>query len=1018
MPLYLVGLPLEILSEITSWIYVWEELLPLILTGDSLLASKLRSGGLRTVGLSAHGTNCGLYQWLDSCLLEEATVDAGYDVVGAREIINHLPSNLRCLKVVVSLDTFFIDTYNLDLSLGSIATAPTAFTPWHVASLFPHLRSLRLVHYPSREEGEDDPFLPSFWRSFFLGLPRTLSQLQISSTHIPIVDWSALPPSLASLQCHVYGSLAVPTTLCDSLVTLKVDLVKPLPSPPLLGIRPDEAQLRAWTIQNIESFVCPPNLTYLSLRCPSTTLPRSSLPSTLTHLKWTVVSTSDKFDLFQLLVFIPSSITRLKVQAINTHTIALRSAVCSPVSLPHRFLKLKSFQLFSLDVSDLEQEAWLSTLLRAMPSLESLNIGQLDVGLLPHHLELLNPSLRHLSAKCDRSCFEVVDGKTYFQKALPALEKLDLNHAGKTWSDQIISSLPKTLTKLAIYKAPITTDDLLRMPPKLTKLSAARVSVLCNENLEKLLIPPPSQTIKPASSSTADFASSTTDDSEKPFVFELGTSYGLQLIEQGEEVTGATRRHWLSPDRHTVVLRWPTPISLPFVTRMRLTRSFVPIISATNFVPSAFPLLTSLKIDTMLSTLQLGSFEKIETLSIRNIARDSVSTCPPNLMSLKMNCAIPTSFLPLSQSLTSLRIPNGPAPEGFVLPPNLQEFGVSSPGSSAKEDSYFLGFLNAPHPKLQSLIIGDFLEADEIVKSIQLNFPSLTQVKICGETTFSNVKRLRDALAPHVKIKGGCLELHNLGELALHGGFELGSIRPCRGKWIGNFIDVAAARVLPGYDYNFKCTGSFFDTASWAQFAPFLARDLTSLFFGTQGIGDCPANFAELMPPSITSLKLGQLVAGLNLSTMANLRLVEVSVFHHTLDLEFVSSLPRSLTILSLTGSCDWTVPLVQALPPGLLQLSTPGRFRNFSIESLPPSLVYLSAWNYTLARKHLPSLPPTLRFFRGFVSRELALHLLSPTYSGTLTWVTRKHSLELAVKLLDDDPTGLYDFVAHLSRV
>lgn len=1012
MPLTLAGLPTEIVAKITSLVYQWEDVASLFFTGDTALASKLRNGGIKSVEFSSFELRQGTLNYLAFLPLEEVFINGSYEDKPIHELVRHLPSNLRSLNITAHLERLLVESDTLNLALGPTATFPTAFAPWNVAKQFPQLKSLTLRQYATNDEEAYDPFTPAFWSSFFLGLPRTLADLIIHSTTIPIIDWKSLPPGLATLEAYMYGNLEVPANLCDSLTSLKVDLDQPMPEPLCIGSLKSESQKKAWISQNVQRFVCPPNLTRLRLHC-LTSLPMATLPSTLTHLKWKVSDPSGSFDLFRLLLLVPTSLTQLKVSGHG-----IKNSLCLPIMIPKRFPKLKSLDIreHSLGYA-VDEDAWLSALLHAMPSLESLWLGSTWNGLQPHHLPLLNPSLRVLSTKCTLSCFEQVDKEIPFQKALPALEKFELVGPNIViWSDETLAGLPKTLTSLNIGASSITTDQLLLLPPKITKLQASNVSVVCNENFEKLITPFPT----PRNAPTA-LAHPTDSHPAKPIkttAIHIASKYGLEFPEVG--AAHDSRRFCLSSSGRGIQLKWSTLLPLVFATRLRVGTKWV---DSEHFTPTALPHLIYLKIDgDVPSNMQLGLFDKLETLIFHAFAA-STAGCPPNLTKLKLEVAkFPESFLPLPSSLTSLRFRDGSAPyQLFDSLPNLQEFGLIRNPIYAKDVPLFSDFLRTTHPNIRSLHIGDLVEPS-ILNSIQSNFPSLSHLQIHGETNMTNIRLLLAAL-PNVKVKGGELtEQPDLGELALRGGFEHGTIRPLYSKWIGDFMTMAFWRIMPDYEYNFTCPYSSFNTDSWAQFAPFLARDVTSLDFGSTGIINLPANFAELMPPSITHLRLGVIVWKLDLSSLTNLHKLEGSITRSrdkdALIGEFVSRLPRNLKILWLTGAHTLISPsFVADLPPSLTHLHFPGNFEAGSLALLPTSLVYLGTWEYALDSSDLHILPASLRFFYGFITRQCAQVLLDPSYSGNLSWVTTKAPLEAALRLFVDDPNGNLDFVKRLKQ-
>ena len=220
--LTLATLPIEILQNITSYFTRWNDIEALCYTGDSLLTTKLQSGGIVRLVFGTSVVSRSALKFFSTIHLESAHVIAlklcpDYQ----RMLIHGMTPYLRHLSVEMT-NCLVMDIFtspNLDLSSTSNKPLYNAFEPWIVSQHMPVLESLHITSWRLLNTEMDNKFNDSFWTAFIQGLPHSSTSLHMPYLHVQY--WNILPPLITSLQ-GVCGTFPLSTCLHESLQDLSI----------------------------------------------------------------------------------------------------------------------------------------------------------------------------------------------------------------------------------------------------------------------------------------------------------------------------------------------------------------------------------------------------------------------------------------------------------------------------------------------------------------------------------------------------------------------------------------------------------------------------------------------------------------------------------------------------------------------------------------------------------------------------------------------------------------------------
>lgn len=427
----LLNLPIEVLSQITSYLVAHDIIWKLGATGDNVLLLRLRNGGVIVWNDDGQGDSSSKSNFarrlnklatvtleLKSC----ATLDRQY-VYSLPSTIRHLVVHLNSARKLFDLTTD--PSTSRDSSLQPLGLSQTAENVWVVRETFPNLELLHLL------DGVDDDVwsIEDFSLVRLLrGLPASLQDFRMLKINSDLNIFDHLPPNLTKL----HNVRRPPSTFAGfaSLSYLELRL-----NPPVL----------------------PPHLTHLVLSTSYELLVdlRVSLPPSLTRLE-ARTSPLQVHSLYDVLECLPLSITSATLlygfESITKETLQQLEAI-QPLQ------KLKCFKLSHNKIdAELESSLW-SQLLRLVPNVEelSVHIDIVEIGVEPKHLKMLNPNLlRSLTLPMSDACFyDFEEEPSYLPRSLTKLIIQD------DWSWNFSSLLtPQSLPYLKTLQVPYLFDGL------------------------------------------------------------------------------------------------------------------------------------------------------------------------------------------------------------------------------------------------------------------------------------------------------------------------------------------------------------------------------------------------------------------------------------------------------------------------------------------------------------------------------------------------------------------------------
>lgn len=964
MSLRLPGLPTEILANIVSYFSNWEDVCRLFVCGNSLLTTKIKSGGVTKVTLDRSYVRLSALEIALSCNIDTLKMTGSWQYHSVRDLYSE---SLRHLKITNTSPSDLIIGEQLNFEVTALSASCCAFHPWIVSSTFPNLQSLRLTaDFSSWKEVIDE----SVWHSFLSGLPRSLASLSLSC--VPITDWDALPPHLTSLK-GVYGVYPICDSLMSSLLELELHLDK---WPHSMVVLDKGTDSKLFSKSNLLNLVFPQNLTSLTLRWFPTVffddsmLPK--LPTALTYLSWFVeYGYCGVTPIFvqSILALTPSSVQHLVVdgfhiQANYTECSSYLLPKIEKLELPHR--TSVPAQLFQV-------------LLQAMPNVKTLMTYNV---LEPEHLQYLNPGITSIQSSLSPEFFETPVDDVYPLTRFANLTDLEVGPG--THFDFHFEAVPSSLTKIKLISVDVTTHELALAPPNLESFTAYSVMMSSGpSSLETLFLGPSSPYIEELPIVSYD------EDSHWKFqekvLWRPTQTFFKESASQGssQDSTHASSRRL--PLELEIDPFWGEAVTLPpSLTALRLE-------SFSGFKlpnpPGLASNLVYLDLEANIpADLDLGYFEKLHTLKFYEFEPECISRCPPNLArfcagQIKFN----DSFLPLPPSLTSFIF-------GELIEISLESIAASLPNLQevgSVENAYPLQeFAQKPRPSIKTLLVDNLHTQKSFIENLPTNFPSLESLHIARATSYKSIYQLSSQYSHRLKIHGGCIDFVSADFEML---FSAANARPgslvCdEDGSIHGSLTYALRHAMPNWSWGaYSGSRISFNNETWPTFAKLLSPDTTTLSLTVDQIGPSKAIFD--LPKNVTKLELDLTPHDLQMvfpETIKSLIAVPASISK-----EFMASLPSSLTSLELrTTRQTFDEDCARALPQGLVTLKLLVAVTNEALSALPSTLVHLHLIKHVLTASNFESLSAGVRFFEGFPTRGCAVMILSEPRRRNVTWI------------------------------
>ena len=984
----LAAFPVEVLSIITSYLSGQHVLIYLPLCGNSILNTRLATGGVKILYYTLPRLPENLINLAASYRLESVVIKAFPCPIQAISLlIRRLPSNLRHLAVFHGSISTLLRTSELDISSG-IVLSSSAHAPWIVSETFPTLESFSLKGGPLA--------LDFFFRlRFILGLPPTLRFLSLDAfAHMPDF-WNLLPPHLISLEDVRGSNIPWEKSRLENIQTLKLcftasdPLTTPKSLPYQLPTANDiDSSITSANLEDLARLLCPMSdasqlvlpstLTSLHIETNSETLP-TRFPSGLQTLNWRLRNRNrnakiEPLEPYSILHRLPTSLTSLSL-------LEWHFALPHSPNPEHTNLLLPSIASLVFDFSATFNESFTESkfyheLLRPMPNLVSVEIRNMSLfitGLEPEHLSYFNNSLlRTLTTTLSQSTLSHGNARP-LREMLPDLSSLSIRSCSSLDPETFsFADMPPNLTFLDLHNLDVTTKTLHLLPSSVTDLRAVCLRVLVShENFHRLFFP----SLLPSAPSALTSTTQDANMSLEPPSLDM-TTLNLSSSMQWKSTYDALShsptstsfvshpKYYIAHDKNyennNLGLRWifeNDPLPLPAaLTRLTLNESTC--LSHVNLTPSALPHLTYLNVHgTNDSIPDIGSFTNLKTLKFSHpLPTQLLCSWPPHLEHLTCVSIHPDSP-PLPRTLTKLSI------EGWIIPNlssliTLKIFSIYRFG--AKND---LGLLPS---SITDLTIDVSSHERAALASLSTRFPHLARLTVlrCGSIAIANA--IKDSFSSHVSLlfEDPLDSMQDIHLLAPNEGIRLDHCDTLN-DWV--YLQLKRLHMmLPGEDE--KPSVIRFLPSSWSSFTSLLSPTLTELdLISTKEA--LPPDFAAHLPRSLTFLalfsikspranELSQLPMALETFIVREKCLSSAQLFE---------ALPRGLKRLEFSGP-----PLLESettLPPQLTHLSvkTPHAPSIAILKNLPSSITYLEFdGNGSLSTETFAALPAALRLYKG----------------------------------------------------
>ena len=973
--LTLATLPLEILRNITSFLTRWNDVEALCYTGNSLLTTKLQSGGVVSLVFDAPKFSRSAFRVLSTIHLDSGHVIAIEPCPDhQRMLIHRMTPFLRHLSIDMHT-TCLRDVFqssNLDLSSTSNKPLYNAFEPWIVSQHMPVLESLHITSSKSITYELSNEFNDSFWTAFIQGLPHSLTSLRMPYLHVH--DWSILPPHITSLQGFC-GTFPLSTFLPESLEDLSISSL--LMKEDLERIQADSdypanfALIDQLETANFGQFVTPANLTRLSIVCEEKTfmtLLQKELTPNLFTLKWKSPSRFREprpFDLDSLLGSIPASVISLSMRSCYLASATLRS-LPSTSKCPN--VKKLIFDFYV----DSDDQAFIALvhqkIMSSMSGVEYLGLADVSRtfdGVPPEDLVFLSRHLRTLEAALSSDCFTLSSNGSYNTLLLTQLESLTLQRVKTSPNfDFSFASIPPTVTLLRLGNLPIRSTEMLNLPSTIKLLFKMRVNAENGgQDLIHLLTPPGSQ---------------------DPRSMYLSVSVTLKPISlpclnaSSLDSTVKPRHHWFSTDRAPTDDVFPIhwyPAEFPLLpstlTCLKLHRSWANEILINSLTPAYLPHLEALEfVGNLLNGLKLVDFQRLTSLKFQHFEANHEDLFPSSLKNLE--CYHYSSKGPLPGSLTRL------IADSFALDSNelesrnnLVEVGSLSSAPKVVTTLTQYAFRSAAvHPLITTFSIHAGFSRHNVfdLSTFSTRFPSLQHLHIRSFIDYEFLADLYDCLPAHTTLHGGYFKHLSLSDLQdLWTRYCASKSLPSTSRTLQECIKCACSSGFPRWkpeevtvEHHF-----FFDETTWNGFSSLLSPSihtfkLPKFTYLEDGV--------MTFPSSIASLIIGRTADYEN-------TIFDFPISLKTLDLvtdfgNMIPTLPTHLTSLNLTfKQSSFTRLHASALPRSLTHLSiTANGVDDDAFETLPSSIVWLKmdSEETSLTLPLLTSIASYVRLYEG----------------------------------------------------
>lgn len=982
MSLQLAKFPVEILANVTSRIPDREVLLLAIMCGNSILRTKLQTGGLEALQFKLPELSESLYSMLRGFRFYSVNFESlTCNITHLKNLIRGLPSTLRHLSVNHTESIVILMTEDLDLEPLFPMTS-CRYLPWHVSSSFPQLETFQLDGH--RRDSVSD-FGTNFQVRFLLGLPPTLTALRLRSLgeKCNIDLWPFLPPHLTSLG-HILGlpSTRLPLSLQESLRAINTrafELTHP-------GWQKSLGRHSWAPVINFHLLAFPSRLTTITLQSEKLRDLESipDFPASLETLFWT----SSKYIFghpHSLLVRLPETIKRVD----------LNGFIFQKPPGPRRsftqlvFPKIDHFGfIFELPHTSTDDAITIrSYALRCVLNASSIKFHHRGTQhpLTPQELSLLDgEKMRSLKASLDSACFLSTAGSPTLAQLFPRLETLKLLPPARIAIPA--AAIPPCITLLDLALSSISVASISQLPPSLTQLSAGKVTVKTLQEILPLF-------------------------KEK----DLTSLHLFEKISFGRVEHNGTRKSLeasntmevqnSSFDSPSMTLEydaefWIRSSSLPqSLTSLQLSPSVDVNVMSGQLTPTVLPNLTKLAFASMLVPYQAHMLAKMTTLKVLHCAEISTPSsfrCPPNLEELRITCSIDflESYVSLPKTITSL------SSDGHILPiatfsslTNLRTLGMRT----TKEQPEPLNLLSLP-TTLTDIDIPLSDNHQSAFKTIATRFSGIKRVRIphvALETDMLN--HFHDIMPPGAVIEGRDWNPFTKVEAILRrSDAPHGSVTILPGISLGAWMRPYIQKAYPRLDYGDTFPNNL-ESSAFSSIGPYFSDSVKSLDF-TEYCTALHLDFPKFLPPKLETFVGNNVTFGafrVDLLPRTLKSLVIDEIIPHKIDFE---ALPRGLEQLCLRGQKLFSSALAAQLPPNLLVLEMPGvSLTKEDLAVLPKSLTILkvSAWRENL---DFSELPPGLKLLD--IGSSTPRWTATPTKQGmallrtTATVVDHMHNL------------------------
>ena len=986
MSLALDIFPSDVLSNIADRLPARDQNTLLYLSGCSTLRRRLIDRGVTHVTLTQNWVSKRGIEWLAPlrCLLSVSLTLVGLQTSVIRKFIASLPSSLLYLELNCHTvdDVIVSDDFETDPSLS--ACTAQGHRCWNVSASFPCLLSLAIL-IPAHSRRKKLPDRECFSTRFLSLLPQSLRHLEVSGIDEWDVSggvWGALPPSLTCLGGSLGGLVPtrkMPESLRESLVSM--DLC--LHSAESLYWDEDAPDLPI----DLPLLSFPPNLTRLSLIVASHRDffkfdPFPAFPARLTALKLEGL----QLDLPQIFSLLPDSVTNLKILDSGESPIESGATFTrASVNVKPNVKSLKLEASFSME----SESEFYNLVLLSFPSLEicTLEGDEVSRGLEFNHLELLDPSrLRVLRTFmrtdiCRKACL-------MFPKLTALRVTIPFSRLQGSFD---FSAFPSSLTKLTLSGAQISFKDLELLPTSVKYFSSPSMSIskddmafFCRHYSPQNPVPQSGSTTPspplgiPTHALSTLLPKSHLNDAGELVNLEIPMSFG---IHRSIGADGPSMKVYPLSQQidGPLIFNVPTYNGLlpSTITDLRITRTDNYPLDGAWFSSETLPHLRSFSIHRVLPRfLQLGEFDRLETLECGGISSKCVSRCPPNLTRLKSRQAadLPSCFMPLPNSMREIICKERFGPTLTALPNDCSNL-VSFVAHGIANFDEMSSVLDRLPPTLTCLGFSSYKPVVPLwlsnTSELFKRFPKLSLIELSPDSVLSDLTLLSLLDAGDVEVRGRRVTSVEAPDRLVE---LIGSLKIGDDGLLGTALVKALRGAMPRfkqvYEFGLHHQVPFLQAGSWSSIVSLMSPTLTSLYIGTEGVL-LEGKILDKLPSSLTSLRLPDVASSQDIYDgfryLPNLKDLTFQDLTETWRLE---DIPRGVTRLQITGNRK-LIPTnaLRALPPGLIQLTLVHvGWLDADFEVLPATLfaLELMGHNHDITPESIRLAQPSLKVLCG----------------------------------------------------